>query len=524
MGELRHNLLRVIANFGRFGANLVFGLLLVRLLLQFGGEVYSVVILLGTTIGYFRLFPDVVQQSIIHELVSAYHREEEPEALVSVFAAAIRVGLITAGVMVLGIVLFVALLHAVFDIPPALHGAARFMALCIGLQTVAVALSAPSFNMLNVWERFAEVNTWMVAQRVTFPSAALAVTFMDLSGEADRIVAYGFLSTLLFLGVLLAAVIRVHRREPRLRLFHPEYETAVVKRMLLLGGWNTAANVALMVQTVFSSVLMNRFFGLTANGMFGLALQLGNYVRIIAHGMAGGLDTISARFGVAHGDEGIRKLLYYAGLAHTWAVMSVFPLLMLYPQQILQLWIGPAEANPEIDYGLTANLIRLFAFGAMFTGIADGWIKLLIGAGRAAGYARALLLITGFGIPASLLLALFGPEWLRFYSLSFPYTLFYPCLGLPAFVYVLARWSGSRPAQILAPLARVLGPVSCGVAGLFAVRALALPAPWGFLLAVAAHLGLYALSSWFLLVDAGLRGRIQKRVLARFTSGTDQAG
>ncbi len=510
MGEVRHNLFRVISNFARFGANLVFGLILVRLLLRFGNDAYSVVILLGTTIGYLRLFPDVVQQSIIHELVSAYHQDEA--ALRPVFAAAARVCWLTGLVLLAGIGVFVGILSLVFEIPSALVPASRFMAVCIGLQTLAVALLAPSFNMLNVWERFAEVNLWMVAQRAAFPSAALTVTVLELPDEATRIYAYGALSTTFFVAVLCAAAVRVHRRCPGLRYLGVRYQADAVKRMLALGGWNTGANVALMVQTVFCSVLMNRFFGLAANGMYGLALQLGGYVRIIANGMAQGLDAVSARFGAAHGDEGQRKLLYYAGLAHTWAVMSAFPLLVVFPREILTLWIGPAADHPEINYQLTANLVRLFAFGALFSGIADGWIKMLIGAGRAAGYARALLLITAVGIPASLLLALYGPEWMRFYSLSMPYTVFYPCLGLPAFVMVLANWSGAKPTRIVAPLLRAMGPASIGCAGLWLVRSLALPSPWPLPAAVLVYFGLYAPAAWFLLVDAPMRARLTARL------------
>ncbi|CAM2066564.1 hypothetical protein SCOR_14395 [Sulfidibacter corallicola] len=504
MGELQKNLVRVVGNFTRLGIGLMFGLLLVRLQLSFGQDAFSIIILLGTTVGYLRIFPDIIQHAVIAELSRAYHSEDRHD-MSRAFAAAGRVSALIGLTILTAVSGFALVVDQVFNIPVELLGATRYLTVCIGIQTMSIALFAPCYKILEILERFTEVNFWHMALKLSFLFAA-GLVLLFVEGSQERfIICYGTLSTLFFGTVMVSIMLRAMHLLPHATFFRRDFCRDAAKRMLRTGVWNTVSNVSMVSQVVFGAFMANRFFGIHANGMYGLAIQLGGYVRMCCGGLAYGLDSIAARVLLVGKSSRRNQLIEVSTAAHAWAVLTLFPMMVLFPQEILTEWIGPQSKNPQFDYAMTANLIRLFAFGAMFHGISDAWDKILIGAGRVASYARLQLGITILAIPLSLAIALKGPEGLRFFSLSFPYTLFYPLFGLWVFPWLLSLWTQQRRWTMYRPLFKTFAVTLLPVSILF-LAGLALPAEGLGLLLLAVLFGTFhVLSSGFLLVPKQYR-------------------
>lgn len=501
---------RIITNFMRLGATLLAGLLLVRLLIEFGPGGYAVVALLQTTIGYLRMFPDILVQSVVHDLADADHTGA-PDDLASTFVSAlticaalgVAIGLATAG--------FALALNVLFTVPAELLGAARLLAICIGVQSLAIALSTPSMALLAVRGRFAAVNFWTTGQRWTLTIAAALVLATLPDRVADALAHYALLSTVLFCCWQAVAVTVIHRAAPMpLRGARPTL--ARCRSMLGLGGWAGAVNLSVVGQTVFGAALMNQAFGVAGNAAYSIAIQLGGYIRMAANGMAMGLEAVSAEFTRTGDALARRRIVHYAALANAWAAMAALPVVVLHAPAWLKLWLGEPGRDPGLDHATIALLVIAFAIGSTFFGIVDSWRKVLVGAGQARAWGLATATIIVLALPVAALVTWYGPAPVRLYGPSLPFTLFLPVLGTLAYVEILRHWSGATRAALLAPVLRAVVTAG-GAAAIAMMLQPLLPAGLtGALTGSVLYLMIYLPLSLVVLIDAPLRARLLARL------------
>lgn len=491
----------------RLGGTLIAGLLLVRLLVEFGPGVYAVVALLQTTIGYLRMFPDILAQSIVHDLSAGAHAEDDGSALADAFGSA----LVVCGLVGLAIgastTLFVIGLDAMFSIPAELRAPGRYLAACIGVQSFAIALTTPSLALLAVRERFAAVNLVTTGQRWTLPLAAGAVLMIPAPDIASMLDRYATLSTILFCSWQAGAVIWIHRSAP-VPLARAHVTPTQCRRMLGLGGWAGMVNIAMVVQTVFGATLMNQTFGVTGNAAYGIAVQLGGYIRMAANGMALGLEAISARFTRGGDAPARRTIVHYATMANAWAAFAALPVIAMHVETWLRLWLGDPAGNPGLDYEPTALLVLAFALGSTFFGIFDGWRKVLVGAGHARALGISTAAIITLALPPSLIATWYGPPWLQLQGPGLPFTLFLPLFGTIASLAILHRWTGASATTLLAPIARAALTAGLATAVAALIGAALDSGTVGALAGSIAYLACYLPLSLFIVIDRPLRARL----------------
>lgn len=390
--EAERAVIRVLANYGRLAASLVLGLALVRLLLgALGNDAYGLIALLGSSIGLSAFLRDVVRRSMIRELSSAHHSGGEAGFRSTYNAAlllAMAIGIVT--VLLFGVLLLVLPL---LQIPDAMLPAARWFVAAKAFELFCVITLTPPVNMFVVTERMVEYNFWLVAERASAVIAAALIAFTPGPASISTgIVLYGALSAGLVVLTLLCGSIRIAAADRRL-VPAPRLATREAMRPLLrIGGWYAAVLVAMNMHLRVGALIMNLAFGLFGNLIFGLAMTLASYMRMIATGMTTGLDAVTGRLSVSRGDQAVRQLVHHATRLHGLVTFPSAVILMVLAEPLLHLWVGARVQDPTTSLPPTAMLVRILALGVAVRSISDGWITILYGAGHIARYAPAVIL------------------------------------------------------------------------------------------------------------------------------------
>ncbi len=388
--EAKRGVIRIAANYTRVFTVVVLGLVIVRLLLKgAGNDGWALIVMLGATAGLGTMVQESVRASLIRELGTAYHSGND-DHFRSAYNAALA---ISAVIALVAAAIYVGLLFILplFDIPPDLLPAARWLVAARGLQALVVVLLAAPQNMYKVTERMVAHNAWTIANRLCYLAAALVVLWQGIDDPGRAVTIYAVTSAILVVvvGLLSAGVMILIDR--RLIPAPSTITRDAVKSILQIGGWNAAANVATTMHHRVSQVIMNLAFGLVGNLILGLAIQLTVAVRRLAMGMTDGLDAVSARLSTTRSDGAIRTLIHHSTRLHGFITFPVAVGVVLLAEPVLRLWVGSQLEDPKATIPVATTLIRIMALGMVTRAISDGWIRILYGAGHVTRYAPLVI-------------------------------------------------------------------------------------------------------------------------------------
>ena len=514
--EARRALIRIAANYGRLAASLALGLTLVRLLLgELGNDGYGLIALLGSTIGLSAFLRDVVRRSMIRELSAAHHGGSEAGFRSTYNAAlllATGVGFIT--VAMFGILL---LLLPFFQIPEPLLPAARLFVAAKSFELFWLIALAPPVNMYLVTERMVEYNGWLVAERAAAVVAAAWIAFGNgVHSTASGIVVYGALSAGLVVLTMLAASIRIalvdRRLVPALRTVNRE----AFRPLLHIGGWYAAVLFAMNMHLRLGAVIMNLAFGLWWNTVFGLAMTLTSYMRMIATGVTTGLDAVTGRLSASQGEQVVRRLVHHSTRLHGLVTFPAALVLLVLAEPLLELWVGGRVQDADAAMGPTITLIRILALGIAVRSISDGWITILYGAGHIARYAPVV--IAGGIVSPLLAIGLLAvlPDGARYTAVAWSFSAIMLVVHGGLVPWIAARTLHMRTWELVGPLMRPMAVTLLG-APILLIAAWRIPA-WT-LLNLAVVLGIFGAVYGLLVVlfvaDRHERRRFMDAVLRR---------
>jgi O-antigen/teichoic acid export membrane protein len=514
--EARRALTRIVANYGRLAASLVLGLTLVRLLLgELGNDGFGLIMLLGSTIGLSAFMRDVVRRSMIRELSAAHHSGSEASFRRTYNAAlllATGVGFIT--VAMFGILL---LLLPLFQIPEPLLPAARLFVAAKAFELFWLMALAPPVNMYLVTERMVEYNGWLVVERAAAVVAAAWIAFGDgAHSTASGIVMYGALSAGLVVLTMFAASIRIALADRRLVPALRTVDREAFRPLLHIGGWYAAVLVAMNMHLRMGAVIMNLAFGLWWNTVFGLAMTLTSYMRMIATGMTTGLDAVTGRLSSSQGEQVVRRLVHHSTRLHGLVTFPAALVLLVLAEPLLELWVGGRVQDADKAMGPTITLIRILALGIAVRSISDGWITILYGAGHIARYAPVV--IAG-GVVSPLLaigLLFVLPDGARFTAVAWSFSAIMLVVHGGLVPWIAARTLQMRTWELIGPLVRPMA-VTLLAAPILLIAAWRIPT-WT-LLNLAVVLGVFSVVYGFLVIlfvaDRHERRRFRDAILRR---------
>lgn len=456
--EASRAIIRIGANYARLGATFVLGIVLVPVLLgALGEDGFGLVALLGSSVGIAAMFQEITQQSLNRELGGALH-DPDPAVFPVIYNSAYAVTLVAAMLSALAFGAL-ALAAPLFEMPPELLNPARVFILWKGVHSSAAVLLAPTFNLYIVREKFLFANLWMVLDRAGLLAAAailLALGVSDTRGVGVAIVAYGAISALLSIAVVGVAVAMIFVREPAMRPRPTRATRAGVRSVLHTGFWNTLASVATNMHIRLDAIIINLQLGVFGNLLFGLAVQLTSYARMLTTGMTAGVDAVAARVGATRGDQGVRSLLRQSTRLHALAAFPAGIAMAMLAEPIIRVWVGARLDDPDATAPLAAAVVRILAVGMVVRSVSDGWVRLLYGAGHVR---RVAPLIVAGGICNPVLagaLILLLPESVKYTAVAWAFSGALVAFHLGGIPIVTARCVDAPVREILAPCARPL--------------------------------------------------------------------
>lgn len=389
----KKDLPRLLSNYGRLGINLLMGLVLIPVLGHWLGESgLGLFGLVFQSVGLALLFDEVTRSSLIRELARAYHANDHDE-----FRKVYNTGLVlSAAAAVLSSVAFVVLWFLVpyLKIDPNFHAPARALVLAEGISSFLGTLLSPINNMFVVSFRFISDNFWQVLRRSSYVISACFCAFVLKIDDVEK----GFMAFVLGANAITVTSLFVSAAQimiaDKRMIPHPRwFDRATLASIWPTVKWNTLYNLAMNLYERTAGVMMNLAFGLHGNVIWMVALQLASYVRMVSLGVNSGIDAVSAKISVDHGEHGERMsaLVRYGTVLHALVALPVAALIFGLADPVVRLWVGRTLSDPDVTIPEAVMLTRILLIPITVRAISDCWTRILYGAGFVASFARMVL-------------------------------------------------------------------------------------------------------------------------------------
>lgn len=350
---LRREKARILSNYARLLAGLVIGLLVTRMLLGVGEQVFGVFVTITVGIGVSTMLTELLRMGLVPILgTSAYQGKVQEVAefrsnltaafVVSVFAAA-------SGAVFMAAIGFWALDGLA---SPELEAAAwTFLNLRIVMMLVIVSLT-PAMCVLLVTERQPLHNLFLVFERLSeFLGVAVPLWFLsnvDYS-QADRLVQFGVgiaaLTCLTYVAGAWAAFAPGSDVRPRLEVPLSLRINAVLRRI----GWSSLQTISMNLYVRADILIVAAILGPAGTVALGAAFRLMGYVRQAAIGLVNGLDATFANLGGQRrriNDQRTKsgatelQLLSLSTSIQGGVAFQLSILLLMLREEIVNLWLG----------------------------------------------------------------------------------------------------------------------------------------------------------------------------------------
>jgi O-antigen/teichoic acid export membrane protein len=383
-------ILRVSTNYARLLCMVSMGILLVPLVLEGTTEIgFGLWGMLGATAGFGDMFKEIVQTSMNRELGDAYHREDD-----TYFKKVIN----SAYIVSLSSTLFGVMIYAVIylcipllNIEPEWAQTARTIVIFQGASSAVAIAAAPLFNLYIVSERMARYNAWLVLERFSYLLAAIIwIVLVPMDDPKETLLRFAMTGASIAVLVVCSAAIMMlcidRRTIPKLSLA----DRVEMKKIVVTSGWNGVVSAALNLHIRLDQLLVNIWFGLAGNAVFVAAVRLSSYIRMVTIGMTDGLDVVAARMTSQKQDTKLTSLLPRITKLHALVAIPAATVVYMYAPYLLDYWIGKQLSPDQLQRCITT--VRILIVGMCARSIADGWVRVLYGAGYIKRYAPVILL------------------------------------------------------------------------------------------------------------------------------------
>ncbi|MBX3353460.1 MAG: oligosaccharide flippase family protein [Phycisphaeraceae bacterium] len=519
--ELKRGAVRILTNYTRLLFTVFLGLALVPVLLRgVGTDLYGLWVVIASAVGIGEMFRDIVRLCMNRELGAALHSKDEGE-FARVYNSAIFLSVGAAG-LALATFAALAVCAPLLSIPDELLWTARVFIACKAASSIVWIALTPQLNMNLVTERMGWHNLWLVLDRASQLTAAVVIFFVFglASGGADAdpaeasraFVWFGVVAACISITIALAALFTIVRLQRGLRPRPWLATRQSVRSLLRTSSWNAVTVTAMNLHTRVDHLIMNVAFGLVGNAVFGVASQLGAYVRMLTVGMTEGLDAVTARFSTTKSGEALRELLKHSTRMHAAVAVPAAALVIVLAEPALRLWVGRYMASPDETIPAAVVLTRLLIIGYSIRAVSECWTRVAYGAGHVARYAKWVL---AGGVANPVLAVLFlatlpGGDDLqgaRFMSPALAFVVSMVVFHFGVLPVVCARALGVPLSALLRPILRPVVVAGFALPSLLAFHALVDEWTVFWLASAAASYGaLVAALTWFVVLDSKERG------------------
>jgi O-antigen/teichoic acid export membrane protein len=309
---------------------------------------YGVWTLVGSFLGYYGLL-NIGVESAMTRYVSRYIGQQDQEAVNRTVSTVMAMFLCTG---ILALCLSVVLANPLarfFDVAPDQVRSFRHVVMLLGLAT---AISFPRGVLASVLM----AHEWFVlANGVHIGMAVLrAGTVVILLQHGFGVQGVATATVVSQIGGLLANFIVVRRCAPALRIHHSQATLALLRTLLSFGGAATVIRVADIMRFNLDSVVIGKWVGLSAVGVYGIAALIKRYVfRVVTTGMR----VLGPRFAALDGagkHESARLLLEKALAVAGFLSFGGGLMALAFGGHFIRLWVGT-------DFDEAAVILRILS-------------------------------------------------------------------------------------------------------------------------------------------------------------------
>jgi O-antigen/teichoic acid export membrane protein len=523
--EFRRGTIRIASNYARLFATFILGLIYVPVFINtLGNEAFGLIGLVGSSIGLAAMFSAIALTALNRELTKSYHSSDRRDFLRtynSAWAVSIGMGIVAAcsfGVLYLCLPLL--------EISNEMMTAAKWVVIAKGSNSVITVVIAPAYLMWKISERMVIHNLLHTAERACeLLSILVLIYFVGVSDPSTGLIAYAGIYFVLSTAVQATGAFGFMMIESGLVPNPAHFSWSDVRQVLKTGGWNSIVVTAINLHIRLDQIIMNIFFGLImGNAIFSIAVRLTSYVRMLANGVTWGLDIVSARLSTTENEPesksrrrsmSLGELVQHSTLLHAMVTFPAGLMMILYAEPIIRLWVSREIADPEV-FAKSVVLTRILAIGMIGRSIANGWERVLYGAGHIRRYAP-MILLGGLTNPViAIVLIAYLPLSIAYAGPSIAYAVVFLTVHFIGMPIVASRVLAISTGEVLAPLLR---PACAAVA---AGTVLLIPLVCGWTIGLPTFIGVtatygvaYAALTWQFTLSDEQRKRLKRPVFKR---------
>lgn len=405
-GIFWHERARILSNYARLFAGLVIGLLVTRMLLSAGEQIFAIYVTITVGIGISIMLTELLRMSLVPVLgASVFQGKVQDVAefqsnLTAAFFVSILATTLGASIM-FGLGYLMLRGGGSFEQSDA---AWSFLCLRVVMMVVTVVLT-PAMSTLMVTGRQPLHNMFLFLERLS-ELLGVALPLFLLSGsdhsDASLLVEIGiFVSILTSLTYVTSAWVAFNfgsKIRPAKQL--PKVEN--IKRIFRRIGWSSLQTVSMNLYVRADVLIVLALLGPSAIVALGIAVRLMGFVRQATMGLVSGLDATFASlkgqrktsdFDSKKAEKDEIKLLSVSTALQGGVVFQLGVLFLMLREEIVVLWIGDVLEGPRVIEAVEeiVSLAGLMVLGMGVRSLNLGWMTALTGRGNAKSFTPWLL-------------------------------------------------------------------------------------------------------------------------------------
>lgn len=283
-------------------------------------------------------------------------------------------GIIAAGVLLLGIVLGLIFIKNYLNIPLEKGNTALFVYFCSLSTFVINLIMVPYMALINAHEHM----SWYAIVSVIDAILKLGIVVLLAFFSKGRLEIYAFFLVLVCLAsfFLYLGYCRKHFQESR---YQRCYDGVIVKKMFSFSVWMGIGSAAGTIKDQGGNILINLFFGLTLNASMGIANQIRGLLAQFANNIGVAIaPQITKSYAEGQVDRSIRLTFFRTKCQGIFILFISIPIL-IYTDELLSLWLGEVP-----DY--SALFVRQMCIVSILNSLAQGFGPLFLANGDIKNY------------------------------------------------------------------------------------------------------------------------------------------
>jgi O-antigen/teichoic acid export membrane protein len=341
-----------------------------RLIHALGTDRFGVLTIAWIVVGYFSLFDLGLGRAMTNLVAQKLATESDHDLPAIVWTANLLMGMmgILGGIALA--LLSPLLVQHLLKTPPAIQLETTRAFYVLSLSVPFVISTAGFRGVLEARQKFGIIN----AVRVPMGIATFAAPLLVLPWSKGLIAVVGILVIARFLFWLVYTYLAL--RDMPILLHHFAIDTHLLPMLFSFGAWMTVSNVVGPLMVYMDRFLVGILMSLTAVTYYATPYEVATKVLILPLAIVGVLfPAFSSALAADRVHAGVlfRRAVKYV-------VIVLFPvtlLMVLFAQNGLSIWLGPAFANHS------TRVLQWLAIGVFANGMASLPLALVQGAGRA---------------------------------------------------------------------------------------------------------------------------------------------